>query len=61
MKDLLAAFALLFVCEGMMPFINPQKWRETMLLMIKQPDSTLRTIGLASMLIGCVLLFIVRS
>jgi uncharacterized protein len=59
--DLFAAIALLFVFEGMMPFANPQKWRETILLIAKQPDKTLRTMGLISMLLGCFLVFFIRK
>ncbi|MGE3320129.1 MAG: DUF2065 domain-containing protein [Candidatus Berkiella sp.] len=59
-NDLFAAIALLLVFEGMMPFINPAKWRQAIRLIADQPDSALRIMGLTSMLCGAALLYIIR-
>ena len=59
--DLFAAVALLLVFEGIMPFVSPSKWRQYLKIIIEQPDRTLRTIGLVSMLMGAFLLIVVRS
>lgn len=59
--DFLSAIALVFVIEGMLPFINPSRWRSTMLRMSLMNDSTLRKAGLISMVFGVVLLTIVHQ
>lgn len=60
-NDLWAALALVLVVEGILPFLNPGRWREAMRTLGNCDDRTLRTIGATSMLAGVVLLFIVRS
>lgn len=57
---LLSAMALVLVFEGIMPFINPRGWRNTMLQACQLPDGTLRYIGFASMLLGVFLLYLMR-
>ena len=59
-NDLFAAVALLLVFEGMMPFVNPNRWRYVLRLVTDQPDSTLRIMGLFSMLVGATLMYLVR-
>ncbi len=59
--DLLAAFALYLVLEGILPFLNPQAMKRFLLTMANLPDQHLRVWGLVSMLAGLVLLYVVRS
>ena len=59
-NDLLAALALLLVIEGILPFLNPQALRTTLLQMSKLDDRALRLLGLGSMLAGVALLYWVR-
>ncbi|MBB6091466.1 hypothetical protein HNQ60_000312 [Povalibacter uvarum] len=59
--DLLAAFALYLVLEGILPFLNPQAMKRFMLTMANLPDRQLRVWGLVSMIGGLVLLYVVRS
>lgn len=59
-ETLLAAFALMLVLEGILPFIAPQAWRETFARLIKFSDGQIRFVGLTSMLVGLVLLLFVR-
>jgi uncharacterized protein len=59
-SDLLAALALLFVFEGLMPFVNPEGMRKVFLLAAQLDNQTLRFIGITSMLIGVILLYLVR-
>jgi uncharacterized protein YjeT (DUF2065 family) len=59
-SDLAAAFALYLVLEGIMPFLNPQGMKRTMMLFANLADRHLRGAGLASMLIGVTLLYFVR-
>jgi uncharacterized protein YjeT (DUF2065 family) len=55
---LLAAFGLMLVFEGLLPFMAPQAWRETFRRMIQLKDGQLRFIGLMSILGGLLLLFL---
>lgn len=59
-NELLIAVALILVIEGIMPFINPAGLRKMMLLATQMDDNTLRVIGLASMVSGLVLLYLVH-
>jgi uncharacterized protein YjeT (DUF2065 family) len=58
--DLLVAFALLLVLEGVLPFLSPQGLRRTLLLVSQMSDQTLRFAGLTSMILGCLLLYAVN-
>ncbi len=58
--DLLSAMALVLVFEGIMPFISPRGWRNTMLQATQLPDNVLRGVGLAGMLLGVFLLYLMR-
>ena len=60
-SDLLAAFALYLVLEGIMPFVNPQAMKRVMLAMANLADQHLRIWGLISMVLGLILLYAVRS
>ncbi len=56
--NLLTAFALMLMIEGLLPFLLPATWRETFRRMIELSDGQLRFIGLASLLAGLGLLYI---
>jgi uncharacterized protein YjeT (DUF2065 family) len=58
--DLLVAFALVLVLEGIVPFLNPGAIRRAMLALAQMNDSTLRFAGLTVMVAGCLLLYAVR-
>lgn len=49
---LVTTIGLLFVLEGILPFLSPQIWRAIMQQMFIQSDRMLRMIGLSSMLLG---------
>jgi uncharacterized protein YjeT (DUF2065 family) len=58
--ELAIAFCLLLVLEGLLPFAAPGQWR-TMLASVSQAsDSQLRLAGLASMLTGVILLYLIN-
>ena len=59
-QELLVAGCLVLVIEGMLPFIAPHKWRDMLANMLTLSDSTIRRIGLASMITGVVLLYVVN-
>jgi len=59
-NDLLTALALVMVVEGIMPFVSPQGYKNTMQQMLTMSNSTLRYVGLGLMLVGVISLFLVR-
>ena len=59
-NDLLIALALVLVIEGMLPFISPAGMRRTWLMISQMDDKSLRMGGLASMLLGVLLLYLFR-
>ncbi|HEX7044479.1 MAG TPA: DUF2065 domain-containing protein [Burkholderiales bacterium] len=59
-QDLLAALALVFVLEGILPFANPGAVRRALKAIDDLNDGQLRGVGLASMLLGLLLLFAVK-
>jgi len=60
-NDLWAACALYLVIEGLMPFVNPAALKRTLLQIARLDDRTVRIVGLASMIAGAMLLFVVRG
>ena len=60
MKEiLLAGLALMLVFEGLLPFVAPHAWRETFRKAIELSDGQLRFVGLASIVIGLMTLYMV--
>jgi len=55
-----AALALVLIIEGAMPFISPNRWRSMLALVAQMDDRAIRNIGLGSMLLGVVLLYLVN-
>ena len=53
----LAALALMLVIEGILPFTAPRIWRETFRTLIAMSDGQIRFAGLASMVIGLIVLY----
>jgi uncharacterized protein YjeT (DUF2065 family) len=58
---LLAAFALMLVVEGLLPFFSPATWRQVFERATRMTDGQIRFIGLTSMVIGLVLLTLFRG
>lgn len=59
-QELLGALALVFVIEGILPFVSPAAMRRVMASMARMNDQSLRFAGLSSMLAGLVLLYLVK-
>lgn len=59
-EDLGRAFCLMLVLEGIIPFLYPTRWRSLVASLAQVSDSQLRTMGLASMLIGVGLLYLLN-
>ncbi|MDB5892708.1 MAG: hypothetical protein JWQ88_239 [Rhodoferax sp.] len=58
-STLWAALALVLVIEGLLPFLSPVRWRRVFEQVLQMSDGQIRFIGLGSMLLGLVLLWIV--
>jgi hypothetical protein len=54
--DLMTAFALLLIIEGLLPMIAPQLWQRAMQELAKGNPQIIRIGGIISMLAGAVLL-----
>ncbi|MCY1278792.1 hypothetical protein D9M68_286760 [compost metagenome] len=59
-QELGIAVCLMLVLEGILPFLYPRRWRETITQVARLPDRHLRLIGLASMLLGTTLLYLLH-
>jgi uncharacterized protein YjeT (DUF2065 family) len=57
LSDLVAALALFFVLEGIVPFLNPSGLKRVFARLMQASDRELRILGLGSMLVGVTLLF----
>lgn len=55
-----SALALVFVIEGIFPFLGPRRFRQTLLHAVTLSDQTLRILGLVAMLFGVFMLYLLR-
>ncbi|MBS24613.1 MAG: DUF2065 domain-containing protein [Gammaproteobacteria bacterium] len=60
LHELAVAFCLMLVIEGILPFIAPKRWRNLIMMLDEVDDTTMRLIGLGSMLTGTVLLLLIN-
>ncbi len=58
--ELLTAFALVLIIEGIMPGIFPAAWRKALRSLADMEDKQVRWIGLGSMLAGAIFLNLIR-
>ena len=54
--DLVRAFGLVLVLEGLWPFLSPARWRSAILRVSSLDDRMLRGFGLAMMIGGLIVL-----
>jgi uncharacterized protein YjeT (DUF2065 family) len=59
-SSLLVAISLMLILEGIMPFLYPQRWRRLVAQLAQISDANMRWLGLFSMLLGLVILWLVR-
>ncbi len=57
---LLGAVGLMLLIEGLMPLLQPRAWRGVFERMLQLSDGQLRFVGLASVLVGLLLLALWR-
>ena len=58
--DVGIALCLVLVIEGIVPFLYPRRWREMVRMLSEIDDRTMRVAGLASMLLGTGLLYLIN-
>jgi uncharacterized protein len=57
---LLAAFALVLVVEGLLPFAAPRLWRDSFRKLVELTDGQLRFVGIVSITLGLAGFWLVR-
>jgi uncharacterized protein YjeT (DUF2065 family) len=57
---ILIALGLVFIFEGILPFLAPDLWRRMIQNMMIQQNKALRVFGLISMLTGLFVLYLTR-
>lgn len=61
MKIFLSALGLVLILEGIPYFISPPRMKEFMRQIQEMDDGTLRKMGLAAMIMGLLIIYLVRK
>ena len=59
--DFAWAFCLMFVFEGIMPFLAPSRWRNMASMLAQVDDRSMRIMGFVSMLLGAGALYVING
>ena len=59
-QELLLAFGLMLILEGIVPFLYPRRWQKMVEMLAQMDPSSMRLAGLASMVLGLVIIYLVR-
>ena len=59
-NSLWKALALVLVIEGLLPALNPEGMRRSLLMLAQVDGRALRLVGLGSMLLGALLLYLLH-
>ena len=59
-QELIIAFGLMLVLEGILPFLYPRRWQRMVETIAQMDPSAMRMAGLASMVIGLIIIYIAR-
>lgn len=59
-QDFFSALALVLVIEGILPFLNPGGFKDTLRIASEMDERLLRHLGFWAMVAGLVLLYLVR-
>ncbi|MCB1693005.1 MAG: DUF2065 domain-containing protein [Pseudomonadales bacterium] len=54
------ALCLVLVIEGIVPFLYPRRWKSMVFMLAETSDRSMRIAGLASMVAGTVLLYLIN-
>jgi uncharacterized protein len=61
MTDFIVAIGLVFVIEGLIFAASPEAAKKAMAHVLETPDGALRVVGVASAILGVVLVWLVRG
>lgn len=59
-QELSVALSLVFIIEGVLPFLSPERWRLMAYRMADMESRKIRIAGIISMLSGLILLSVLR-
>lgn len=59
--ELWVALSLMLVLEGLLPALSPGLFRQALVTMAQMDERALRLSGLASMVLGALLLYLIRN
>ena len=59
--ELGVAFCLMLVLEGIIPFLQPGRWRKMVMYLADVDDKTMRILGLILMIAGTTLLYLING
>lgn len=54
------AIALVFIIEGLLPFLSPNRWRDMLSVAGQMDERMIRALGLGCMVFGVVILYLVH-
>lgn len=57
-QQLLIAFGLLLILEGLLPFLAPERWQRLVEILAAMDPAQIRLAGLVSMLLGLTLVMV---
>lgn len=60
-QSLLAGFAFYLIFEGLMPFLSPGRFKQTLILVLQLDDSKIKMIGAIAISCGIALLFFIKT
>lgn len=60
LDDLLLAFALVLVLEGLLPALSPDGWRRAVQQLAELPDASIRRFGIVMIGVGALLFHLMR-
>lgn len=60
-EELGRALCLVFIIEGIIPFLYPGRWRKLVVSLATVSDRQLRIMGLVSMLLGVLVLYLLSN
>jgi len=60
LTEILTACCLVLVIEGLLPFLNPEGYKQMIRNMLEVDSDRVRMFGLCSMIVGVVLLTVIR-
>ncbi len=61
MSILLAAIGIAIFLEGVVPFISPRLFRQSLFTMLQVSDRGIRAMGLVAVLVGAGIVYLVHS